>query len=426
MDNRRISTSQKLKPWLKKEYCRKLFLILSVAVNLCILGVFKYFNFFASNLTSLLQSVFDITPNALTLNIILPVGISFYTFKTISYSVDVYRGNINARSLSEVAAYIAFFPQLLAGPIERSKNFLTQFEQRREMTPDKFREGTWLIFWGLYKKMVIADRMAMLVNGVFAPFDKITSGNTVAVPEDGLRLLIAVYAFAIQIYCDFSGYSDMAIGTAKLLGFDTMLNFNLPYFSRTPSEFWRRWHISLSTWLRDYLYIPLGGNRGGNIALYRNLMITMLLGGLWHGAAWTFVLWGAFHGIILVIYRALGISSEKPAPKWLAVAQGLIMFHLICLGWLLFRAHNLETVRIFLKSIIFNPHMSAAAFESLKDLIYYSWFLIAFQVIQRFTAKLDPMSLWPWFLRLNIWVFILMSLMRLCVKGGQEFIYFAF
>ncbi len=484
----------------------RFFLVLSVAANLTMLGFFKYFNFFVGTFKTLMESLLGVSSGGWALEILLPVGISFFVFQTMSYAIDVYRGQMKAAdSLMEVATYVSFFPPLAAGPIGRASQLLPQFQKCRTITRDDVRQGVWLITWGLYQKMVVADNLSLIVNAAFAPYSAV--GATPAVPEDGLRLLIAVYAYAVQIYCDFAGYTDMARGTARLLGFDIMLNFNLPYFAKNPSDFWRRWHISLSTWLRDYLYIPLGGNRHGTWQTCRNLMLTMVLGGLWHGAAWTFVLWGAFHGSLLVIYRAIltlkdrwayprgqlllntgalgapvapetqakmmmnihpvaatenrGTASVVPqvgsradipcAPgpggprsgrstesknepsnrrsrqrAWITVAQIVITFHLICLGWLLFRAQDLTTVRIFLQSILLHPHWSPQALESLRGLLFYSWFLILFQLLQAWTGTLDPLRRWPWFVRLNVWVFVCMSLLSLAVSTGQEFIYFAF
>ncbi|MHC4083594.1 MAG: MBOAT family O-acyltransferase [Planctomycetota bacterium] len=411
---------------LRSEHRRKFFLVFSVFANLTILGVFKYYNFFADNFTALAQTLFDITPSARAINIILPVGISFYTFQTMSYTIDVYRRKTKAtHSLLEVATYVSFFPQLVAGPIERGKNLLPQFQKPRVINMVDLREGLWLIVWGLFKKMVVADNMARIVNETFGPFDNLSS--IAVVPEDGVRLLVAIYAFAIQIYCDFSGYSDIARGTARLLGFDIMVNFRLPYFAKHPSDFWRRWHISLSTWLRDYLYIPLGGNRSGNYRLYRNLMITMLLGGLWHGAAWTFVLWGGFHGIILILYRVLGSNSDEVRSRcWVSVLQGVLTFHIVCFGWLIFRAQNLTTIGIFLQSIFLHPHWSPEAIACLKSLVFYSWFLVLFQIVQASRKTLNPMAHFSGFIRLNVWIIVIMSLLSIASKDGQEFIYFAF
>ncbi len=406
---------------------RKIFVLASIATNLTLLGIFKYFNFFADTFKTFSESVFGVTPHWYTLDIILPVGISFYTFQTISYTIDVYRGHLPAsKKLSEFAAYVAFFPQLVAGPIERGKHLLPQFQKSRSKPAyADIQEGSWLIFWGLFKKLVIADNLAIIVNSTFAPFDNLTAGTVT--PEDGFRLLIAVYAFAFQIYCDFSGYTDIARGTAKLLGFDIMINFRLPYFSTGPSEFWRRWHISLSSWLRDYLYIPLGGNRKGKFRMYRNLTLTMLLGGLWHGASWTFVIWGAYHGLLLSIYRFFNIKDEfDEVISWKKALMIVLFFQLTCVGWLIFRASNVDTIVIFLESIFLNPTWSEQAWFDIKQLCFYVWFLILFQIVQYWTNNLNPMQSWHWFVRLNVWIYIIMSLLVLTSNNRPEFIYFAF
>ncbi len=409
---------------LRPDYVRKVFLLFSVVVNLAILAVFKYFNFFVDSFLDVLNGLgvhmsFDV------IRIILPVGISFFTFQTMSRTIDVYRGKLTATaSLVEVATYIAFFPQLVAGPIERGAHLLPQFQRPRYMAWQDIREGCWLTLWGLYKKMVVADNVSAIVNQNFGPFDSLSS---LTVPEDGLRLLVAIYAFAVQIYCDFSGYSDMARGTAKMMGFDIMVNFNLPYFAVDPSDFWKRWHISLSSWLRDYLYIPLGGNKKGTWGTYKNLFLTMLLGGLWHGASWTFVLWGAFHGLILIVYRVFRFGSGQVAKlNLIQFAKGVLMFHLVCFGWLLFRAQNMETVRIFLQSIFTHPYGSPEAAQAFRTLAFYSGFLILFQVVQGLTHTLDPLRRAPRFVRLNVYIFLVMSLLALAATGKHEFIYFAF
>jgi len=272
---------------------RKLWLTASIAANLGILGFFKYFDFFVTSFGTLLQKI-GVPFQTSTLGIILPVGISFYTFQAMSYTIDVYRGNIPAcRNVINFLAFVSFFPQLVAGPIERASHLLPQFERTLSITRPMLEEGIWLIIWGMFKKVVIADNLDALVRMAFQ--NPSYSGPVV---------VLGTIAFGFQIYCDFSGYSDIARGTARVLGFDIMVNFNLPYFASNIREFWQRWHISLSTWLRDYLYISLGGNRRGEIRTYVNLFLTMLLGGLWHGAAWNFVLWGAWHGAGLVVYRA--------------------------------------------------------------------------------------------------------------------------
>jgi len=402
----------------------KFYLIWSVGLNISLLGIFKYFNFFSENFISLWTWLFGYRPTEITLYVVLPVGISFYIFQTISHIVDVYRKKIpSTSSLLELATYVAFFPQLVAGPIERGANLLPQFQQLRTVTPDQKKEAMWLIAWGLYKKIVVADNVAQIVNNVFQPYDTLMILNS---PADGLRCLVAVYAFAVQIYCDFSGYTDIARGTARLLGFKIMLNFNLPYFAITPADFWRRWHISLSSWLRDYLYIPLGGNRQGTIATYRNLILTMLLGGLWHGASWNFVFWGSYHGILLICYNITGHRGTAKELSTANILKGLFMFNLVCLGWLLFRAQNMQTVAIFSEAIVFNFRISPEAIESLKNLLYYSWFLIGYQIMQGVSGKLNFVNDLHWFLRLNIWLFIITSIFRLSQGHPQEFIYFAF
>jgi D-alanyl-lipoteichoic acid acyltransferase DltB (MBOAT superfamily) len=406
---------------------RKFFLTISIVCDLAILCFFKYFNFFTDSFAILAKNIFGLSIGANIIKIILPVGISFYVFKTISYIVDVYRNDIeSSKSFLDYATYLAFFPQLLAGPIDRAGTLLKQIQKSRPaLTSNDMREAIWLFVWGLFKKVVVADNMSLIVNEIFRPYDILSAAVTV--PEDGLRMLIGVYAFTIQIYGDFSGYTDMSRGVAKLLGFDTMLNFNLPYFSITPGIFWRRWHISLSTWLRDYLYIPLGGNRCSKIKMYNNIMITMILGGLWHGAAWTFVLWGGYHGLLLVVYRILGIEENyKNYSKWKKIATGLITFHLIAFGWLIFRAKNITTVMVFLQSIFVSPFGSIEAWEYFISIIKFSWFLLLFQIIQAWLKKLDPVFSFNWFQRLNIWIYIIIALLTFTLFRKPEFIYFAF
>ncbi len=311
---------------------RKLWLTLSIVANLGILGFFKYFDFFATSLAALLQRL-DIPFQTSTLRIILPVGISFYTFQAMSYTIDVYRGTIPAcRNLVNFLAFVSFFPQLVAGPIERASHLLPQFERTLSVNRSMLEEGIWLMVWGLFKKVVIADNLDPLVSMVYQ-----------SDAYSGPAVVLATIAFGFQIYCDFSGYSDMARGLAAVLGFDIMVNFNLPYFASSIREFWQRWHISLSTWLRDYLYISLGGNRRGSARTYLNLFTTMLLGGLWHGAAWNFVLWGAWHGAGLMVHRTLAARSSR-ASAVMAVGGWLTTMLFVFYGWLLFRAQSLEEI----------------------------------------------------------------------------------
>jgi len=410
---------------LEESTRRKVALAISITTNLGILAVFKYFNFFAESFSQLAQDVFSSTPGDLTLNIVLPVGISFYTFQSMSYTIDTYRGDVKpTRSIVDFAAFLAFFPQLVAGPIERGKHLLPQFQRPRTVTPEQRDSGLWLIAWGLFKKVVVADNVALIVNRSFAPFDG--SAPSSVVPEDGLRLAVAVFAFAFQIYADFSGYTDVARGIARLLGFDIMVNFRLPYFARSPSEFWQRWHISLSTWLRDYLYIPLGGNRGGLFFTQRNLMITMVLGGLWHGAAWNFVFWGFYHGTLLALYRIAGVRGHDNQSVAKSIGQGTLMFALTLYGWLLFRAQNTTAVGVFTQAIFASPGWSAQAQTDLLDVLFYVWPLVAFQIFQAVTKNLEPLIHLHRAARHPIWVFVVMSIFALASSGGQEFIYFAF
>ncbi len=319
---------------------------LSIAANLSILGFFKYFDFFADSFARLL-STFGMEADWPTLNIVLPVGISFYTFQTLSYTIDVYRRKLDpTKSFLDFALFVAFFPQLVAGPIVRASHLLPQILRPRRITSPEIDAGLFLILWGYFKKVVIADNVGLIANQVFGDYGQ----------YQGIDIVIGTLAFAVQIYCDFSGYTDIARGLCKLMGFDLMLNFRLPYLADSPSDFWQRWHISLSSWLRDYLYIPLGGNRHGELATYRNLMITMLLGGLWHGAAWTFVIWGAYHGVLLCVYRAAsdcrhifavqdsysrGNSTVQSSIRALRIS---IMFGFTLLGWLIFRSESPQQI----------------------------------------------------------------------------------
>lgn len=324
----------------KGEAVRRWLIALDVVVNLTVLGVFKYYGFFVDQLGGALK-LMHWERDLPLLNIILPVGISFFTFQAISYVIDVHRGKCApARSLLDVMLMMSFFPHLVAGPIVRGSDLLPQFAQTPRLTRGMATHGLLLIVWGLLKKTVIASELSSgLVDQVF--FDPTAYGAG--------DLLAATYGYAVQIYCDFSAYSDMAIGLAALLGYRFPRNFDQPYRSTSLQEFWRRWHISLSSWLRDYLYIPLGGSRRGQFATCINLMITMVLGGLWHGAAWTFIAWGALHGGVLSFERVW--KQLKPAswPRWPAVMGLLITFHVVCLGWILFRSESFSQALSFLE-----------------------------------------------------------------------------
>ena len=385
---RMVATSGPRRPWL----------ILSVCSNLGLLAFFKYFNFFSP----------------FALRIILPLGISFYTFQALSYTIDVYRGELHpTRSYPDFLLAVLYFPHLIAGPIQRAHNLLPQVSNPRHPTYQGITEGLHLIVWGYFKKVCIADNLAPLVNGVFAE------------PHPAaFHVLLAAYAFAFQIYCDFSGYTDIARGIAKLMGFEFVLNFRLPYFASGPQEFWSRWHISLSTWLRDYLYKPLGGNRRGPARTCANLMLTMVLGGLWHGAAWTFILWGFYHGLLLVLSKSIPPRFTNSVPLWLRV---FAFFHLTCYGWLIFRATSLAQLGTMTAAILTPGTFDTTLAGNLLLLIAP---VVAVQIIQQFTKRMDFLSLpafrCPW-LEVRTVCYAAMLYLTL-FRGGpaQSFIYFQF
>ena len=306
----------------------KLSVFIGVAVPLIVLGFFKYFNFFISSFTT----VFGIESPG-TLNIILPVGISFYTFQSMSYTIDVLRGKIKSHSLLNVALYVAFFPQLVAGPIVKAQEFMPQLESNHKLKLSQLSEGAQIFLIGLFKKVVIADNLSVFVDDVFEK----------PLAFSSLTVILAVISYSIQIYCDFSGYSDMAVGTAKALGYTFNRNFNMPYISKNVTEFWKRWHISLSTWLQEYLYIPLGGNRKGEFRRYINLFLTMVLGGLWHGANYTFILWGFMHGLALCVHKLFMKFRKKDKGTILGgVMSAVLTYIFVCICWVFFRAENIH------------------------------------------------------------------------------------
>ncbi|MCG1037811.1 MBOAT family O-acyltransferase [Polaribacter sargassicola] len=312
---------------------RKLLLWISILVNLGLLGFFKYYNFFLENFVAAF-SFFGSEIKVNSLNIILPVGISFYTFQTLSYTIDVYRKKLEPTDNFIVfAAFVSFFPQLVAGPIERATNLLPQFTKERKLKFLNIQFGLIRILWGLFKKVVVADRLSLTVNSVY---------NS---PDDfgGIHYIIATILFAFQIYCDFSGYSDIAIGTARMFNFKLMENFRSPYFSKSLGEFWRRWHISLSTWFRDYIYIPLGGNRVKKHRFYLNTFLVFVISGFWHGSKWTFIIWGAIHGIILVLenilYSKKTITNKNKSVVY-SIIKTLVTFTIVCIAWIFFRANS--------------------------------------------------------------------------------------
>jgi alginate O-acetyltransferase complex protein AlgI len=324
---------------------RKWLLVFSLSLNLGLLAFFKYYNFFANELQAAAGSI-GITLDYLTLNVVLPVGVSFYTFQTLSYTLDVYAGRLKpTRDLVAFLSFVAFFPQLVAGPIERASHLLPQFLGPRSFDYRLAVKGCRQVLWGFFKKLIVADACATVVDSAFADY-----GN-----EQGWVLFGAMTLFAFQIYCDFSGYSDIARGLAHLLGFDLMQNFNYPYFSQSPSEFWRRWHISLSSWFRDYVFIPLGGSRVSAWRMRFNVLFVFLVSGLWHGANWTFVVWGGLNGLLVLISLMTNGKDKpitRPSSSLQAFASMLITFCLICITWVFFRAPGIDVAIDFLRHAI--------------------------------------------------------------------------
>ena len=394
---------------------KQLFLVCSLFLNLGLLFFFKYFNFFSLNVKSF-SELLGYEINAPVFDLLLPVGISFYTFQTISYTIDVYKGVTKAeRHLGIFAVYVSFWPQLVAGPIERSNKLLPQFRVKHEFNYDRFRSGMIRIAWGYFKKLVIADRMAILVNEVYT--DMPDAGG-------GMYILATVF-FAFQIYCDFSGYSDIAIGSARIMGYELMENFNKPYFATTIQDFWSRWHISLSSWFKDYVYIPLGGNRVVKWRWYYNLFITFLISGFWHGANWTFIIWGAYHGVLLIIPLIFKIKIKG----WYTV---LPVFLLVCFGWLFFRANNTEHAFTILKHIFSSPlTMNWVSFDALfyahflmgicfiTMLIFIEYMLGANQV-EELVLKQRIISRW------TIYIFLTLIILWCGIFSSNTFIYFQF
>ncbi len=358
---------------------RRPYLILSMVSNLGLLFSFKYFNFFRDNWNPLMDQL-GLFAHLPELQVLLPVGISFYTFQTMSYTIDVYKGEMKPeKHLGIFAVYVTFFPQLVAGPIERAPHLLPQFRQNFDFDYARVREGLILMLWGFFKKLIIADRIAEYVNGIYdAPQVK-----------EGLTNLVASYLFAFQIYCDFSGYSDIAVGASLIMGYRLMKNFERPYFADSIQNFWKRWHISLSTWFRDYLYIPLGGNRTVKWRWWYNLFITFLISGLWHGASWTFIIWGGLHGALLVIglwttslregfMRVTGLAR---LPKLRRVVEMFVVFHLVIIGWVFFRAENLgDALLVFRSFVQIRPSAVGPLLDSLQS---FGWleFVIALGAI---------------------------------------------
>ncbi len=411
----------------QSEKSKKRYLLwICLLMNLGMLGFFKYFNFFIDSFSSLLIQ-FGFQPNISSLQIILPVGISFYTFQSLSYSIDIYRGKITpTNDFISFMTFVSFFPQLVAGPIERASDLLPQFLKPRTFNSVHLTSGFRFILYGLFKKMVIADRLAYFVDHIYSSPEKF----------DGLTLLAATFLFGIQIYCDFSGYSDIAIGSARLLGFDLMQNFRTPYLSRNFKEFWHRWHVSLSSWFRDYVYIPLGGNRVSQSRWIFNIMITFTLSGLWHGASLTFIIWGFLHGIFLVAEHFLAKKITLPSNfSWIGL---LTTFTLVNLNWVFFRAESLDqSLQVLTSFSNFNPDLFGKVVTIFHSNNEFSKFVISilaafplFLIFELLIGKGDFNSLVvnkSIFLRWGLYViFALVILAFGVLSKAPQFIYFQF
>ncbi|WP_405410906.1 MBOAT family O-acyltransferase [Maribacter sp. Asnod1-A12] len=401
---------------------KKTYLTASLIINLGILFLFKYYNFFNESIFGLLND-WGIRMTLPNFDLLLPVGISFYTFQAVGYTIDVYRGDIKSeKHFGIYSLFVSFFPQLVAGPIERAVNLLPQFKEVKVFNYQQAADGIRLMIWGFFMKIVVADRLAIYVNSVYV------------VPENhsSITLLVATIFFAFQIYCDFAGYSNIAIGCAKIMGFDLMTNFKRPYFAQSCAEFWSRWHISLSTWFKDYVYIPLGGNRVGTIKNYRNLLITFLVSGLWHGANWTYVIWGGLNGLYQVIYKILGISPKRKKTNvsinLVYIGNLLLTFVLISFSWIFFRANTLSDALIVIERMI---TAQGSLFLGDKSSFVYGLFAIVILMLKDgydefypngtlfFTSKLRPV-------RYISYSLVIVLILLLGVFDGGQFIYFQF
>lgn len=398
---------------------KKRYLILSIVANLGVLCFFKYYNFFIENINTVIEAAgFTVHPLRY-LSIILPIGLSFHTFQAMSYTLEVYRGKQKAeRNLGIYSLYVMFYPQLVAGPIERPQHILPQLHEKKTLNPDEVVAGIKQMLWGLFKKVVVADQLSIYVNSVYGNWEL----------NSGLTLILATYAFAFQIYGDFSGYSDIAQGSARVMGFRLMDNFHLPYFSKNVTEFWRRWHISLSSWLKDYLYIALGGNRISPLRTKINLFITMMLGGLWHGASWNFAIWGFLNGLYLSVEKM--IKLPMPTRALSKVTMAFVTFNLIAITWVFFRAptfadamgvlRNLADFNNFWNVRIQDTGVFASMCFGLMVMLGIEYQLLRKTTAQRFfTLKSWARSL--------AWVITLTLLIVLFgVSEGDQFIYFQF
>ena len=411
----------------ENEKIRKWILATSIITNLGFLGFFKYYNFFVDNFVTAF-TFFGIQPDIHTMKIVLPVGISFYTFQTLSYTIDVYKRNLTAtKDFIAFSAFVSFFPQLVAGPIERATNLLPQFYKKRTFDYANATDGMRQILWGLFKKMVIADNCAIYANEIFANYETVSSST----------LVFGALFFTFQIYGDFSGYSDIAIGTSRLFGFSLMKNFSFPYFSRSVAEFWRRWHISLSTWFRDYLYFPLGGSRGGMKMQVRNTFIIFLVSGFWHGANWTFIIWGLANALFIMPSILLKtnrnnleiIAKGGMIPSFKEFLNMCITFGLIVFTWIFFRAENVGHAFAYISNI-FSP--SLLSFPSLNKAAFMTLVLVLFLMLIEWIGRENNYALEkfflrkPRFVRWSFYAFIILLIGLFMQTQETAFIYFQF
>lgn len=399
----------------------------NIIVNLLILSIFKYYNFFVDSLDSFVANTFGSHLDWPTLKVILPVGISFYTFQALSYSIDVYRGKIRAsHDIISFFAFISFFPQLVAGPIERATNLLPQFQKARTFDYVQAVDGCRQMLWGFLKKMVVADSCAGAANTIWSTYSD----------QSSFSLLMGALFFTFQIYCDFSGYSDIAIGTAKLFGIRLLRNFNVPYFSRNISEFWRRWHISLMKWFTDYIYIPLGGSRCARWKVVRNTFIVFAVSGLWHGANWTFVVWGLYHAVLMTIFMLLHLNTKfehivawnKWLPSLKEVFQMAVTFFLVVIGWVIFRAETIEQAFAYLSRMFTVSIFSFERFDGMRA-FGFALILLFIEWLQRDKQHaLEFSQMKPFNFRLVRWCsyFVIIMMIVLYSGGDQTFIYFQF
>ena len=407
-----------------KGNARKRWLIISIISTCLVLFVFKYFNFFNTNFKAI-SELLHLNYPIRFINIILPIGLSFHTFQSLSYVIEVYRGNQKAeKHFGIYSLYVMFYPQLVAGPIERPQNMLHQFYEKHEFKYTNIVEGLKLILWGLFKKVVIADRLAIYVNAVYNNPEHHTA----------ITLLLATLFFAFQIYCDFSGYSDIAIGSARAMGFKLMTNFNRPYFSKSIAEFWKRWHISLSTWFRDYLYISLGGNRVSKPRWLFNLFITFLISGLWHGANWTYVLWGSVNGVYLITPHLYNSSKKNSRIKrslyvTKTIVKVISTFLLICFAWIFFRANSTYDAFEIIHRIIYSN--GPLFIGNIRDLIYGFTFLILIVIVEMIEEyhlfnSLSLLHHSNYLVRHATYISLCLLILLFGVFGGGQFIYFQF